>query len=81
MNCVNDFLLILVSCIDIFSRIALFIIIFSFKLSSKICMAISLDFNPISASGSGIRPVDITEEIEKKRIKEMSFHLESKIRM
>jgi hypothetical protein len=44
-------------------------------------MAISLDFNPISASGSGIRPVDIIEEIEKKRIKEMSFHLESKIRM
>jgi hypothetical protein len=44
-------------------------------------MAISLDFNPASASGSGIRPVDIIEEIEKKRIKEMSFHLESKIRM
>jgi NifB/MoaA-like Fe-S oxidoreductase len=38
-------------------------------------MAISLDFNPISTSGSGRKPVDITEEIEKMRIKEMSFHL------
>jgi hypothetical protein len=32
-------------------------------------------FQSISTSGSGRKPVDITEEIEKMRIKEMSFHL------
>jgi hypothetical protein len=43
-------------------------------------MAISLDFNPISASGSGIRPVDIIEEIEKKEDKrnELSSRIKNK---